>query len=208
MIKSLYETFVMIIIPAVFAVILGIPLGSILYLKPNKKAYFIANVFVNSVRSFPFLIFVVIIIPITRFIFNTAFGLLPATLPITIVAICLYARFVEQSFVDVNPKVIDYAKSLKVNNYQLVRYFLITESSHSLVLGLTSTIISVISYSSVMGIVGGGGIGDYIMRYGYYEYNYELVYKLLIVVALIVYLIQTIGNKIAKKLDKKGKGND
>lgn len=98
MIKSLYETFVMIIIPAVFAVILGIPLGSILYLKPNKKAYFIANVFVNSVRSFPFLIFVVIIIPITRFIFNTAFGLLPATLPITIVAICLYARFVEQSF--------------------------------------------------------------------------------------------------------------
>lgn len=107
-----------------------------------------------------------------------------------------------------NPKVIDYAKSLKVNNYQLVRYFLITESSHSLVLGLTSTIISVISYSSVMGIVGGGGIGDYIMRYGYYEYNYELVYKLLIVVALIVYLIQTIGNKIAKKLDKKGKGND
>lgn len=208
MIKSLYETLIMILIPTVFCVLIGIPLGSILYLKTNKTIFHITNIFVNSVRSFPFLIFVVILIPITRLIFGTAFGLLPATLPITIVTVSLYSRFVEQSFADVNPKVIDYARSLKINDYQLVRYFLITESRHSLVLGLTSTIISSISYSSVMGIVGGGGIGDYIMRYGYYEYNYELVYKLLIVVALMVYFIQYIGNKIAKRLDKRGLLND
>lgn len=203
MIKALIETLIMICIPTIFSVLIGIPFGSILYLKNNKILYKIVNIYVNCVRSCPYLIFIILIIPFTRFVFGTAFGVIPASFPICFVGVALYSRFVEQSFYEVHPSIIDYAKSIKVNDYQLVRYFLIRESIQSLVLGLSSTIISIISYSSVMGIVGGGGIGDYAMRYGYYEYNYYIIYKMIFIIAILVFIIQTTGNIIAKNLDKK-----
>lgn len=128
---------------------------------------------------------------LSRLIFSTAFGVLPATLPLC---------FVEQSFCDVNTGVIELAKSMKVSNYQLVRYFLIVESRQSLVLGLTSSIISIISYSTVMGIVGGGGIGDYAIRYGYYEFNMQVVYKAILCIVILVFTIQILGKKGIDKL--------
>lgn len=209
LINSIKDTFIMVLIPTIFAILIGIPLGSLLYLtkknglKENMFIYIPINIYINVVRSFPFLILVIILIPFTRLIFGTAFGLLPATLPISFVAIALYARFVEQSFHEVDLGIIDLALSLNSTNYQIVRYFLLVESRSSLVLGLTSSIISFISYSTVMGIVGGGGIGDYAIRYGYQEYNYNLVYKVVLIMIFIVFFIQILGNYIAKKLDKK-----
>ena len=94
-------------------------------------------------------------------------------------------------------------KSLKATTFQLVWHFLLVEARSSLVLGLTSSIISFISYSTVMGIVGGGGIGDYAMRYGYNEYNFTAIYKAVTIMIIIVFIIQFTGNKISKKLDKK-----
>lgn len=207
--KALFETFIMVLIPTLCAVFIGIPLGAVLYLtgkgsiKENMFLYIPSNAYINIVRSFPFLIFVVVLIPLTRFIFGSSFGLIPASFPICFIAVALYARFVEQSFHDVNSGVIDVAVSMKATTFQTVWHFLLVETRSSLVRGLTSSIISFISYSTVMGIVGGGGIGDYAMRHGYYEYDFNVLYKMVVIIILTVFLIQTAGNKISKKLDKK-----
>lgn len=206
---ALKDTFIMISIPTVFAIIFGTLIGSILFLTEkgaiyeNKGINNILNIFINIIRSFPFLIFVIVLLPLTRYIFNTGFGLMPATFPLCFVSVALYSRFVEQSFYDVNPEIIELAISLKASPFQLIYNFMLVEARSSLVLGLTSCIISLFSYSSVMGIVGGGGIGDYAMRYGYYEYNYVLVYKVVSIILIIVIFIQKIGEYISKKLDKK-----
>lgn len=211
LILSIKDTFIMVLIPTIFAIFLGLPLGALLYftrkdgIYPNKYIYFISNTYINTVRGFPFLIFVIFLIPFTRFVIGTAFGVYAASFPITFVAIALYARFAEQSFLDVNKGVIEAALSMQATPFQIFWYFLLVESRSSLVLGLTSSIISFISYSSVMGVVAGGGIGDYAMRYGYIEYNYELMYKTVLVIIFIIYIIQIIGNSISKKLDKRGR---
>lgn len=202
LIQALRETLVMITIPTIISIVFGIPIGACIYLK-NRFSIF-CNIFVNTIRSIPYLLFVILLIPLTRLIFSTAFGVLPATLPLCFVGIATFSRFVEQSFCDVNTGVIELAKSMKVSNYQLVRYFLIVESRQSLVLGLTSSIISIISYSTVMGIVGGGGIGDYAIRYGYYEFNMQVVYKAILCIVILVFAIQILGKKISEILDKKG----
>lgn len=206
---SIIQTMIMVIIPTIISFILGIFLGSILFLTKkdgvlsNKIIYSITNLIINIVRSMPFIIFVVILIPLTRKVFGTAFGVIPASFPICFIGTALYSRFVEQSFLDVNPKMVDLAKSMRANPFQIIYHFMIVESRSSLVLGLTSCMISIISYSTVMGIVGGGGIGDYAIRHGYYEYDYNLIYKALVIMMIIVFIIQYLGNKIANKLDKK-----
>lgn len=200
--QALRETIIMILIPTLVSIIFGLPIGACIYLK-NKLSIF-CNIYVNVVRSVPYLLFVIILIPFTRLLFSTAFGVLPATLPLCFVGVATFSRFVEQSFGDVNKGVIELAESMKVSKYQLVRYFLIVEARQSLVLGLTSTIISIISYSTVMGIVGAGGIGDYAIRYGYYEFNMQVVYKAIIYIIILVFIIQIVGKKISELLDKKG----
>lgn len=206
---SIIQTIIMIIIPTVVSLMVGLLIGSTLYItrkdgvKPNKILYNVSNLFVNIIRSVPFILFVVILIPLTRKVFGTAFGVLPATFPICFIASSLYARFVEQSFLDVNPNLIDVAQSMRANLFQIIYHFLLVESRSSLILGMTSTIISIISYSTVMGMVGGGGIGDYAIRYGYYEYDYNAIYKALFVMMMMVISIQYVGNKLASKLDKK-----
>lgn len=200
--QALRETIIMILIPTLVSIIFGLPIGACIYLK-NRLSIF-CNIYVNVVRSVPYLLFVIILIPFTRLLFSTAFGVLPATLPLCFVGVATFSRFVEQSFGDVNKGVIELAESMKVSKYQLVRYFLIVEARQSLVLGLTSTIISIISYSTVMGIVGAGGIGDYAIRYGYYEFNMQVVYKAIIYIIILVFIIQIVGKKISELLDKKG----
>lgn len=200
--QALRETIIMILIPTLVSIIFGLPIGACIYLK-NKLSIF-CNIYVNVVRSVPYLLFVIILIPLTRLLFSTAFGVLPATLPLCFVGVATFSRFVEQSFGDVNKGIIELAESMKVSKYQLVRYFLIVEARQSLVLGLTSTIISIISYSTVMGIVGAGGIGDYAIRYGYYEFNMQVVYKAIIYIIILVFIIQIVGKKISELLDKKG----
>ncbi|WP_068268699.1 methionine ABC transporter permease [Caviibacter abscessus] len=207
--KALFETFIMVLIPTICAIFIGIPLGATLFLtnkgaiRENMYLYVPANIYINIVRSFPFLIFVVVLIPVTRKIFGTSFGLIPASFPICFIAVALFARFVEQSFHDIDIGVIDAALSMKATTFQIVWHFLLVESRSSLIRGLTSSIISFISYSTVMGIVGGGGIGDYAIRHGYYEYDFALLYKIVIIIIILVFFIQTLGNKISKKLDKK-----
>lgn len=207
MLSALHETGIMVILGLLASVIIGLPLGTLLFitrkdgLLPCNWLAQIINAFVNIIRSFPYLLFVFFLIPFTRKVFGTAFGVFPASVPIMFVGIALYARYVETAFLDVEQPIIERGVSMGASLFQIIWHFVLPQALNNLILSLTSLTISIISYSSVMGIVGGGGIGDYAYRYGYQEYNYPLMYIIVFILILIVLSIQLTGHTIARKLD-------
>ena len=209
MLNSLKETVIMMGIAVLVGSIGGLLVGTSLYLyrTQGKTAKpwltLLLNAYVNIVRSFPFLLLVVALIPFTRWVFGTAFGPIAASLPLSIVAIAIYSRLVEQVLLDIPQEVIQLGNALGATNSQLVRHFLLKEGRSGLLLSLTSMIISLISYSTIMGVVGGGGIGDFAIRFGYQRYEYGVVYTTIIVIIIIVGSIQMLGNRLSKKLDKR-----
>ncbi|MGY3766347.1 methionine ABC transporter permease [Vagococcus vulneris] len=207
--KSLKETGVMLSIATIIGGIFGLVLGLIIYLSrksgPSSHPflYQISSGYVNVVRSFPFLLLVVTVIPISRLLFGTAFGAFAASFPLCLVAIAIYARLVEQVLLDVPKAVSDLADSLGCSTYQFIRYFLLVEARSGLVLALTSMLISLVSYSTVMGVVGGGGIGDFAIRYGYQRYEYSVMYSAIVVMIILVGCLQSLGTRLAKRIDKR-----
>ena len=172
--ESLYETGIMMVFAMVAAILLGLPLGTLLFLtsrnKPmdNKILYQVASVFVNIVRSFPFLLLVVVMQPLIRFFYGRATGdPVAASFPMMLIAIALYARFVEQSLHDVPKGVMEMAESMGATTTQLVWKFLYVEARSSLIIGFTTAFVSFISYSTIMGVVGGGGIAQRLGRGGH-----------------------------------------
>lgn len=209
--SALLETMLMISLSMTAAIVVGLPIGTILYL--NKVNYFESrkmnivshwlNLFVDIIRSFPFLLFVISLIPLTRIVVGTSFGTLAAAFPLCFVAVANYARLAEQSLLDVPRETIDLARSLGATTSQLIRKFLYIEARPSLVLGFTTVTVGMISYSTVMGVVGGGGIGDFAIRYGYQSYEYDIMYTTIIIMIISVILIQKIGTATADYLDKR-----
>ena len=203
------QTFIMVGISILAAILVGLPLGTFLYLSrrgnlyENKWLFSILDTIVNIIRSFPFLLLVVFLIPFTRFVIGTAIGTMAATVPLSIISIAYYARLVEQSLLDVPKGIIEAAISMGASKTQVIFKFLYREARSGLVFGLTTATISFISYSTVMGIVGGGGIGDFAIRYGYQRYESELMLFTIIVMVIFVQFIQITGTKISKKLDKR-----
>lgn len=201
--KALGETFFLVGVSSMIALIFGLIVGILIYtsthhkLAPNRIIATLCNAYVNIVRSFPFLIFIVMLFPVTRLILGRAIGTLPAVLPLSLVSIAIFARFVEQSLLDVPDSIIDTGKSMGVTMVQLFKYFLLPSARQSLILGFTSTVISTLSYSTVVGVVGGGGIGDFAYRHGYQSFNYPLMYALVLIIVILVQMIQFIGNKLA-----------
>ena len=208
-IQALIETFMMVGASIVAAIVVGIPLGTILFMcrkghiAENRVLYSLVNVIVNITRSFPFLLLVVFLIPFTRLIVGTAIGTTAAIVPLAIIAIAHYARLVEQSLLDVPKGVIEAAVSMGANLRQIITKFIFVEARSGLVLGLTTSIISFISYSTVMGIVGGGGIGDFAIRYGYQQFKTDLMLYVIIIMVIIVQMTQFLGTMIAKQIDKR-----
>jgi D-methionine transport system permease protein len=206
---SIGQTFVMVGISILAAVLVGLPLGTYLYLSrqgnlyENKLLFSILDTFVNIVRSFPFLLLVVFLIPFTRFVIGTALGTMAATVPLSIISIAYYARLVEQSLLDVPKGIIEAAISMGASKTQVIFKFLYREARSGLIFGLTTATISFISYSTVMGIVGGGGIGDFAIKYGYQRFETELMTFTIIIMIILVQAIQIIGTKASKKLDKR-----
>ncbi|MBA9027343.1 MULTISPECIES: methionine ABC transporter permease [Bacillaceae] len=207
--QSIGETFVMVGLSIAFALLVGLPVGTLLYLcrkgqlLENRSIYSGLNIFVNIVRSFPFLLLVVFLIPFTRFIVGTAIGTMAATVPLSIVAIAYYSRLVEQALLEIPRGIIESAVSMGASVLEIIFKFLFVEARSSLVLGLTTSTISFISYSTVMGIVGGGGVGDFAIRYGYQRFETELMIYIIVMMIIFVQAIQFTGTTIAKKLDKK-----
>ena len=203
------QTFVMVGVSILAAIIVGLPLGTYLYLSrrgnlyENKWLFLILDTLVNIIRSFPFLLLVVFIIPFTRFVVGTAIGTMAATVPLAIISIAYYARLVEQSLLDVPKGITEAAISMGASKTQVIFKFLYREARSGLVFGLTTATISFISYSTVMGIVGGGGVGDFAIRYGYQRYESELMLFTIIMMVIFVQAIQITGTRISKKLDKR-----
>lgn len=207
--RSIGETFIMVGVSILAAVLLGLPLGTWLYLSrkgqllENRAVFSVLNLIVNIVRSFPFLLLVVFLIPFTRLIIGTAIGTAAATVPLAIIAIAHYSRLVEQSLLDVPRGVVEAAVSMGASIKDVIFKFLYVEARSGLVLGLTTSIISFISYSTIMGVVGGGGIGDFAIRYGYQQFKTELMMYMILIMLVFVQMIQFTGTTVARLIDKR-----
>lgn len=208
--ESLWETGIMLFFAMVAAILLGIPVGTLLYLtadgRPmaNRWVNRLINILVNIIRSFPFLLLVVAMQPFVRQVYGRATGdPVAASFPMVVIAIALYARFVEQSLMDVPKGIIETAQSMGATYWQLVWKFLFVEARSSLVIGFTTAVISFVSYSTIMGVVGGGGIGDFAIRFGYQRYETDIMYTAIVLIIILVEIFQWLGLKLAKKLDKR-----
>lgn len=208
-IQSILETFIMVGVSILFAVLIGLPVGTFLFLcrkgqlLENRVVFSSLNLVVNITRSFPFLLLVVFLIPFTRLIMGTAIGTAAATVPLAIIAIAHYSRLVEQSLLDVPRGVIEAAVSMGASVREIITKFLYVEARSTLVMGLTTSIISFISYSTIMGVVGGGGIGDFAIRYGYQQFKTDLMTYMIIIMVILVQFIQFSGMTLARWLDKR-----
>ncbi|MBM7708344.1 methionine ABC transporter permease [Enterococcus lemanii] len=205
---SLKQTGIMMGISLSFGFFLGLFLGIYLFLShpqanDGKQTlnYWLANAFVSIVRSFPFLLFVIVLIPVVRFVIGRAFGPVPAAFPLSFVAVAIFARLVEQVLLDLPKEITVLAQSLGASTWQYIWHFLLVEARSGLVLAFTTTIVSMVSYSTVMGIVGGGGIGDFAIRYGYQSYQYGIMYTAVLIMIVIVFIIQMLGNQLAYQID-------
>ncbi|MFS0863131.1 methionine ABC transporter permease [Fredinandcohnia sp. 179-A 10B2 NHS] len=207
--KAIIETFIMVGVSILAAVLIGLPVGIILYLSrqgqllENQFVFSSLNLLVNTIRSFPFLLLVVFLIPFTRLLIGTAIGTAAATVPLSIIAIAHYSRLVEQSLLDVPKGVMEAAISMGASVKEIIFKFLLVEARSGLVLGLTTSIISFISYSTIMGVVGGGGIGDFAIRYGYQQFKTDLMMYMIIIMIILVQLIQFTGTTVSRIIDKR-----
>lgn len=206
---ALWQTFYMVAVSVTIGVILGTLVGTLLYITrpgsllkmPATNA--VLNVFVNIFRSIPFLLLTIAIIPFTRLVVGTAIGTTAAIVPMTISCIPYFARLIESTLLEVNRGVIEAAESMGANRFQLVWKILYSEARAGFANNITILTVSFISYSTIVGIVGGGGIGDFAIRYGYNRYDTEIMMITIVLIIVIVQVIQSVGNIIVKRLDKR-----
>lgn len=206
-VEALGETGYMLAVSLGAAVLVGLPLGMTVFLTQrgglaeNRPVWSAANMYINVVRSFPFLLLVVFLIPFTRAVMGTSFGTRAATLPLCFVAVAIYARLVEQIMREIPTGISRVAEAMGATVPQAVLRVLLPEARPGLVYALTSAAISLLSYSTVLGVVGGGGIGDFAMRYGYQEYNDELMYLTIGIILACVLVMQAVGYRTSRRLD-------
>ena len=200
--RAFGETVLMLAIGLSAAVLLGGPLGVALYLGLGRLGL-VLGLLVNTVRSFPFIILMVALVPFTRIVAGTSIGPLAAAVPLSFAAIPYFARLVEQQLREVPRGVIEAAEAMGASPFQIVTRVLLLEVRSGLVLALTVLAISFLSYSAVAGVVGGGGIGDLAIRYGYYRFETEVMAITVLLLVALVQLIQFGGGRLARRLDKR-----
>jgi D-methionine transport system permease protein len=206
---SLGQTLLMLAIGLSAALLLGGPLGIWLFLLgpgqslANRPVFAVVNWLVNTVRSFPFIILLVALVPFTRVIAGSSIGPVAAAVPLSFAAIPYFARLVEQNLRDVPRGVVEAAHAMGASELQIIWRVLIVEARSGLVLALTVLAISFLSYSAVAGVVGGGGIGDLAIRYGYYRFQTDVMVFTVAILIVLVQAIQLVGNTIARRLDKR-----
>lgn len=206
---SFLETLQMVAIAGAIGAAIGIPLGILLYVT-NKKSFLpmpvfnsILGVIVNAVRSVPFIILLVAIIPLTRLIVGTSIGTAAAIVPLTISVAPFIARIVETSLREVDRGLIEAAQSMGATNLQIVTKVLVPEAMPSIVAGLTIAAISLVGASAMAGAIGGGGLGDLGIRYGYQRFMPEVMWTVVLVLIVVVQGLQGIGDTIVKKISHK-----
>ena len=204
------QTLAMVGASTVFSMILGLPLGILLCVTdpdtgiiPKPILYQVITRIVNVLRSFPFIILIILLFPLSRLILGTSIGTAATIVPLSIAAARFVARIIETALKEVDPLVVQAAKSMGSTNSQIIFKVLLPEAMPSLVSGVTLTIINLIGYSAMAGAVGGGGLGDLAIRYGYQRFNTPILIASVIVILVLVEVIQFIGTKITSTLMKK-----
>ncbi len=209
--KGTLETLYMTIAATGFSYLAGLPLGITLVVTeekgilPRKKLNMILGSIINIVRSAPFIILLIAVIPLTRLIVGTSIGSTASIVPLVIGATPFVARMVETSIKEIDRGVIEAAQSMGSSPWQIIWKVMIPETLPSLILGASITTITLIGYSAMAGAVGGGGLGDLAIRYGYYRYQKDIMFLTIGLLVLIVQIIQSFGSYLSRKIDKKTK---
>ena len=207
LVEGTFVTLYMTLLSTFMGYVLGLPMGIALVitapkgLRPNKIIYKILDVIVNIVRSIPFLILLILVIPLTRIIVGQSYGPTATIVPLTLAAAPFIARMVESSLLEVDPGVIEAAQSMGANIWTIIWKVMIGEAKTSLI--GTIALGTILGYSAMAGAVGGGGLGDIAIRYGYYRYQTDIMLVTVVLLVLLVQLLQYIGMTISKKLDKR-----
>ena len=207
--KALGETVYMVVVSMIVATIIGVPLGVLLHttskgqILESPAVNRVVGAIVNAVRSIPFIILLVAIIPFTRLLVGTAIGTTAAMVPLVIAAIPFIGRQVETSLKEVPFGLVEAAQSMGATPAQIIWKVLLPESMSSIVAQLTTVIISLVGESAMAGAVGGGGLGDLAIRYGYQRFRQEIMLATVIILIVLVQLVQFVGNTLAKRLDKR-----
>ena len=205
--KETGTTLYMTLTSTLFAYVIGLPLGILLVitardgLRPNAVVYKI--LVVNVTRSIPFLILLMLLIPFTRFVVGKSYGATATIVPLTIAAAPFIARLVESSLLEVDRGVVEAAQSMGAGTGTIVWKVLLAEARTSLIVGATIALGTILGYSAMAGAVGGGGLGDVAIRYGYYRYQADIMIVTVVLLVILVQILQLVGTRLSKKLDKR-----
>ncbi len=207
--ESLGETLYMVGVSAAISTVLGIPLGVILvtssrgHILENLPVNRVLGAIANATRSTPFIILMVAIIPLTRVLAGTSIGTNAAIVPLSIAAIPFVGRVVEASLREVDYGLIEAAQAMGASPFQIIRMVLLPESMPSIVLGVTLSVISLIGYSAMAGAIGGGGLGDLAIRFGYQRFRVDIMIATVVILIALVQIVQSAGNMLSHRLNKK-----
>lgn len=207
--KGIIETIYMTLVSSFLAYIIGLPLGILLVvtdkngISPFSPINSILGTIINLLRSVPFIILLIAIIPFTRFIVGKAIGSTAVIVPLVLSSAPYIARLVESSLKEVDKGVIEAVQSMGASNFQIIFHVMLPEAKPSLINGATIAVTTILGYSSMSGFVGGGGLGDIAIRYGYNRYEFDIMIITIILLVIIVQALQGIGNQIMKHTDKR-----
>lgn len=207
---AIWETFYVTVLSTLFAVLIGLPLG-VLLVAGDRNGVFplprwlmtLLNVTVNLLRSIPFLILMIMVIPLSRLLIGTSVGTPATVVPLVAAAFPFIARLVESSLREVNPNIIETAQSMGASPWQIVTKVMLPESIPSLISNLTIALTTVLGYSAMSGAIGGGGLGKIAINYGYYRYQYPVMIVAVLLLIVVVQIFQSIGTGAAKRCDKR-----
>ncbi len=203
------ETLLMVLASALIGYVIGLPLGVLLTISdsdginPRPPLYKVLDVIINITRSVPFLILLILIQPFTKLVIGKSYGTTATIVPLTVAAAPLIARMVESSLKEVDHGVIEAALSLGASKLTIITKVLMAEARTSLMVGVTISLGTILGYSAMAGVVGGGGLGDIAIRYGYYRYETGIMLITVVVLVILMQILQWLGTKLSKKLDRR-----
>ena len=209
LLEGIRDTVYMTLISTLVGYILGLPMGVVLAvtdkngIRPNRAVYRVLDVISNIIRSVPFLILLIVLIPFTRFVVGKSYGSTATIVPLVISAAPYIARLVESSLKEVDKGVIEAARSMGASDLDIILRVMLVEARTSLITGATIALGTILGYSAMAGTVGGGGLGDIAVRYGYYRYQTDIMVVTVLLIIILFQIFQTTGMKIAKKVEKR-----
>ena len=207
---AIWETVYVTVLSTFFAIVLGLPLGILIVAGENGKIIRVPKVIlkiidliINLLRSIPFLILMIMVFPLTRLIVGTAVGTVASIVPLVIAAFPFVARLVESSLREINPSIIEAAQSMGASPFQIITKVLLPESVPSLISNATIAITTILGYTAMSGVIGGGGLGKIAINYGYYRYQYLIMTLAAVFLIVLVQIFQCVGTRLAAKCDKR-----